>query len=185
MRCAPDKILVCLLLIFKTAHKTSARTRNFRRIKRQTLLFCHFYRNGFKLAEIQTAAERTSANAYSAEHFCLVAHADLTKFNSRFEKRRQIAHQFAKINSSVGGEIKQNFVVVECIFNVDKLHCKLVFFYFFNAFFKCLFFLFLVVQHNFYVVVCRFAQNFFKRRNNFVLADFFVCKHNRAEFHTA
>ena len=72
------------------------------------------------------AAKRSSADADSAEDLRLIADTDLAKLDSRLKDCRQILYQLAEINSSVGGKVKQHFVIVKRILCIDQLHLQVM-----------------------------------------------------------
>lgn len=59
---------------------------------------------GHKIVQKLRAAERTAADAEAAEHFGLVAHADLTQLDAGAEHAREVAHELAKVHAPLGGE---------------------------------------------------------------------------------
>ncbi len=50
----------------------------------------------------------------------------MPQFNPGLEDCRQILHQRAEVHPAVGGEVEQNFAVVEGVFHRHQLHVQLV-----------------------------------------------------------
>ena len=71
------EIFIRVLLVIKTAHKSSAAARNFSRVKRETLLLCHFYPNRLEVAQKPLTAVGLTADTHTAEQLCLVPSAYL------------------------------------------------------------------------------------------------------------
>ena len=79
------KIFIGILLVFKTAHKSAAASRNIGRIDRKPLLLCHFNGNRLEIIKKTLTAEGLTAKTKSAEHSCLIANAYLTKLDAGME----------------------------------------------------------------------------------------------------
>ena len=113
---------VGLMLILETAHQTAAHTGNLRRIERQVLILCHIDGDRMEIIEIRAAAQLAAAAAQTADHLCLIAHADLAQLNTGAEHARKVLNQLAEVHTTVCGEVKQQLVHVKGAFRGDKVH---------------------------------------------------------------
>ena len=113
------------MLIAQTAHKPAAGTGNFLRIKRKVLFLCHLYRYLNEIRQKLFTAERSAADAETADKLCLIAYAYLTKLDSCFEYSRKVFYKLAEIDSSVGCEVENQLCIVKGLFHINKLHFKL------------------------------------------------------------
>ena len=118
--------LVIILLIFQAAHEPTALAGNFGGVQREILLLGHFDGHGLEIPQERAAADGPAAGPQASQHFGLVPHADLPKFDAHFEHARQILHQFPEIHPAVGGEIEDNLAVIEGVFHAHQLHIQLM-----------------------------------------------------------
>ena len=117
-------VLVGLLLVLEAAHKTAAGAGNFGGVEAQILRLRHLDGHGHEIVEEARAAEGTAADAETAEHLCLVAHADLTQLDARTENAREVAHQLAEVHAALGGEEKDDLAAVEVALHAHELHVE-------------------------------------------------------------
>ena len=82
------------------------------------------------------AAQRPSADADASHNFSLVPDAYLAQLNPGLKHAGQILHQLPEINSAVGGKVKQDLIIIKCVFGVNELHIQMMLFDFFLADFK-------------------------------------------------
>ena len=82
----------------------------------------HADRDRRKIPQKRRAAERPPAAADAPQKFRLIPHADLPQLNAGMEHRRQILHQFAKINASVRREIKNDLIDIKGVLHPHQLH---------------------------------------------------------------
>ena len=104
-------------------------------------------------------AQRSAADADSAQNLRLVAHADLAQLDPRFENTCKILYQLSEIHSSVCRKIKQNLIVVKGIFRIDQLHFQTVLVDLFLTDLKRFFFFCLISGFLLVVALCRHAQH--------------------------
>ena len=112
------------VFIFQATHESAAHATDFLRVEREPLDLCHLYGHLFKVRQVSGAAARSSARSESTAHLCVVALVYLTKFDADFEDGCERAHEFSEIDSAVCGEIEYEFLAVEGVFGVDKLHVQ-------------------------------------------------------------
>ena len=91
------------------------------------------------------AAQRPAAYADSSHYLCLIPYAHLAQFNPGLKHAGQVLYQFAEVNASVRGKVKQDFIIVKCIFSINQLHLQVMLLNFVLADLKCLFFLILIL----------------------------------------
>ena len=127
-------------------------------------------------------AETSSADTYSTENLCLITYTDLTKFDSGLENRCKILYQLAEIDSSVGGKIKQYFIIVKSILRIDQFHFQIMFTYLLLADFKRVFFFQTILFFSFFVCFCRNSEDFFQRMYYFLFSYFLRSENNSSEF---
>ena len=89
-------------------------------------------------------AKWPAAYANATHDLRLVANADLTKLDPGLEHAGEVLYELAEVDPSVGGEIKQDLVVVEGIFRIDELHFQPMLLDLLEADLKSLFFLLFV-----------------------------------------
>ena len=77
--------LVIILLIFQAAHEPTAGAGNFGGVQREILLLGHFDGHGLEITQERAAADGPAAGPQAAQHFGLVPHADLPKFDAGVE----------------------------------------------------------------------------------------------------
>src|SRR5690606_17512806 len=105
------------------------------------------------------ATKHPSARPDAAEHFRLIADADLAQFNPSSENSRQIFDQFPEIDPAVGGEIKNHFIPVKRILHVNQFHFQLMGSDFFQANLKGFLGGFSIFFHNDAIFIVSDAQN--------------------------
>ena len=127
-------------------------------------------------------AETSSADTYSTENLCLITYTDLTKFDSGLENRCKILYQLAEIDSSVGGKIKQYFIIVKSILRIDQFHFQTMFTDFLLTDFECVFLFQTILFFSFFVCFCRNSEYFFQRMYYFILSYFLRSENNSSEF---
>ena len=115
-------VLISGLFIFKAAHQSAAGPGNFRWIQAQVLCFSHFNGDGDKLVQELVAAQGSAADSDSAEHFRLIADADLSEFDSGAEDAGEVFDEFSEIDAAVCGKEEDNFVSLEAAFDVHEFH---------------------------------------------------------------
>lgn len=120
------QFLIRVLLVFQAAHQPAAGPRDFGGIHRKPLFFRHFDRDRLEIVQKGGAAERFAADAETAEHFCLVAYADLAQFDAGAERRGEVLDKFAEIDPAVGGEKEDDLAAVEIVVDLDQLHLEFV-----------------------------------------------------------
>ena len=79
---------------------------------------------GTEIVQKLRAAERTAADAEAAEHFGLVAHADLTQLDAGAEHAREVAHELAKVHAPLGGEEEHDLAAVKAALHAHELHVQ-------------------------------------------------------------
>ena len=178
------QLFICFLLVLQAAHQSSAHTGNLCLVKRQILLFCHLYGYRCKLRQICVAAQTSSADTDSSQNLCLIANTNLTKFDTRFKNCCQIFYQLAKINSAVSSEIKQHFIIIQCILCIYQFHFQTMFTNLFLTDFKCLSLSDSVLCLSLVVLLCCHTKNFFERVNNIFLTYFSWCKYDFPVFNS-
>ena len=117
-------VLVGRLLVLQAAHEAAARAGNFRRIQAEILCLGHLDGHGHKVVQKLRAAERTAADAEAAEHFGLVAHADLTQLDAGAEHAREVAHELAEVHAPLGGEEEHDLAAVKAALHAHELHVQ-------------------------------------------------------------
>ena len=70
------------------------------------------------------AAQRSAADAHTAQDLGLIAHADLAKLDSCAEDARKVLDQVTEVDAAVGCEVKEYLAVVKCVLSLDELHLK-------------------------------------------------------------
>jgi len=118
------KMVVVVLFVRKAAEQTAANARNFGRIQKEVLLFCHADGHGRKFAQIPAAAADHAAVAHSAHHLRFVAHANLAQLDTRAVFAHKVFDQIAKINAGRRGEVKDELAAVKKNLHIHKLHIK-------------------------------------------------------------
>ncbi|MBR2073675.1 MAG: PhnD/SsuA/transferrin family substrate-binding protein, partial [Fibrobacter sp.] len=119
--------LIVILLKFEAAHQAAAYAADFGGVEGEVLFLGHFDADRLKIAQKAAAADGSAAGTQTAKHSSFVAYADLPQFNAGMEYGSQILHQRTEIPTAVGGEIEENFGIVEGLFNAYQLHIQLVF----------------------------------------------------------
>ena len=123
-----QQILIRLLLIPQAAHQPPACAGDLYRVERHRLCFRHLGADGLEVVQKLVAAERPPADAETAEHFRLVAHADLPQLDARAEHAREVFYQLAEVHAPVGGEEEEDLVPLKRALDVHELHFELVLF---------------------------------------------------------
>ena len=119
-------VLIGMLLVFEAAHKAAAGTGDFGGVQTEILRFGHFDGHGLEILQKPLAAEGLATDTQAAQHFRLVAHANLAQLDAGVEHAGQIFDQFAKIHPSVGSEEKDDLVALKTALHVHQLHFQLV-----------------------------------------------------------
>src|SRR5690349_13145376 len=111
-------------LVAQTAFQPPAQPGQLRWIEAQVLLLGHLDRDRLEGLQERRTAQRAAAGAGAAVHLGFVAHAELPRRDPRAELRSQLAHQFAEIDASVGGEIENQLRTVERLLDAGELHAE-------------------------------------------------------------
>ena len=119
-------LLVGLLLVAQTAHKSATVARDLGGIEREILLLCHLNGHLTEIGEEACAAKGSAANAETADKLCLVTNTDLTKLDTGAEHRSQVLNKLAEIHSAVGGKVEEKLGVIEGVLRFYQLHVQLV-----------------------------------------------------------
>ena len=101
-------------------------------------------RKGDWMTQEAGAAERSPADAQTAQHFRLVPHADLPQLDAGTEHPGQLLYQLAEIYPPIGGKVEEDLAAVEGVFHLHQLHFQLAQGYFLLRYAESLL-LFLVV----------------------------------------
>ncbi len=131
------------------------------------------------------AAQRATADTDAAHDLCLIADADLTKFDSRLEYGCQILYQLAEVNSPIRCEVKQDLVIVESVLYVHQLHLQLMLADLLLANAKGFLFLLLILSDCLQILFRRDPDHRLQRLHNGFLRNFLVRYHNRTHLQPA
>ena len=131
------------------------------------------------------AAQRSSADADTAQDLGLITDTDLPKLNTGLEHRCQIFHQFTEINSSVSGKVKQHFVIIKGVLCIDELHLQPMLLDLFLADLKCFFFFFLIGCCLLVILLCCHTDHRLQWLHYTVILYITVANHHITIFHTA
>ena len=80
---AAHRVLIGVLLVFEAAHEAAAGAGDLGWVQAEVLRLGHLDGHGDKIVQKLRAAEGPAADAETAEHLCLVAHADLPQLDAR------------------------------------------------------------------------------------------------------
>ena len=166
-------------------HQSAADAGDLRRIQRQILHLCHLDRHRLEVRQPAVAAKTASAATDTAQHFGLIAHADLSELDAHFEYTCQILDQFAEVYTSVCCKVKDDLALIEGVFHIDQLHHKSMLIDFFLAERHRLFLLLDIFLMLSVILLAGHSDNSFERRNDIVLVDCRCFHRHRPEFHTA
>src|SRR5690606_31506983 len=72
------------------------------------------------------AAQLAPAAAHAAEQRRFIADADLLQLDARAEGAREVAHELAEVDASLGGEVDGELVAVELPLRLTDLHLQAV-----------------------------------------------------------
>ena len=117
-----QQFLVRLLLIAQAAHQAAAAAGYLGGVERKRLHLRHFRGHRLEIFQELAAAVRPAADAYAADHLCLVPDADLAQLDSVAEDARKILYQFAEVDPPVGGEEEHRLVPLEIALHIHQLH---------------------------------------------------------------
>ena len=176
------EMLIGRLFVAQAAHQSAAAAADFAWVEGQALFLCHFDADRCKVGQKSGTAELLAAHADAAHHFAFIPYADLAQLNSGAEHLCKFLYKLTEVNTAVCSKVKQHFAAVKGVFHINKLHFQLVFFNFFKADFKRLFFVLAVLLHLFHILWGSNACNRFERAHNFVCIFFVHALHAKAAF---
>ena len=180
-----DQILIGRLLVVQAAHQPPAGTGNFGGVQAEVLRLCHF--DGHRLEVVQkfAAAEGPAADAQTADHLGLVAHADLAQLDARAQHGREHLDKLPEVHAAVGGEEEENFAAVKGIFRGHELHFQPKLRDLLMADLKCALFALAVVGVGALVLRGGKTDHRAQRGNDLVRLDLVVAADAAAEFGAA
>ena len=185
LRRGAQKIFIGVLLVLEAAHQPPADAGNFGRIQAEILRLGHLDRDRLEIVEEFAAAEGPSADAESADHLRLVAHADLAQLNARAEYGGEVLDQLPEVHTPVGGEEEEQLAAVEGALRRDQLHFELVFRDLLQADVKGALLLFEIRSVDMLVLRRRKAEDLPQRRNDLRGGHLVISGGADAVFHAA
>ena len=174
-----------MVFIFQTAHQTAADTGNLRRIQGQALVLRHADRHRLEVTKEGCAAQRTTAAANTAEHLCLIAHANLTQLDTGAENGSKVLYQLTEINTAISSEVENNLVHIKRKLYINQAHRQLMIFNLAQADIERFLFADFVLCQLHIIGLCCLAHYRLQRRNNLLLLHLTRTDNNLAIFHAA
>ena len=117
-----EQILIGRLLVVEAAHQAAAGAGDLGGIQAEILRLCHFDGHGLEILQKFPAAEGAAADAQTADHLGLVAHADLAQLYAGAQDGGQRLYQLTEVHPSVRREKEEDLAAVKGIFRGNELH---------------------------------------------------------------
>ena len=185
LRGDPQQILIGVLLVLQAAHQPAAGPAYLGGIERKPLLLRHLDGNRLKLPQEAGAAERSPADAQTAQHFRLVPYADLAQLDAGTEHPGQFLYQLAEIYPPIGGKVEEDLAAVKGVFHLHQLHFQLAQGYFLLRYAESLFLFFTVFLHPAQILLRGGTGHLFQGLYHTGLVHLPVGDSHRAAFGTA